>query len=201
MNGIEKRQQRQAGFDARLKQKNSDELSYIICEKFIALMEDCQAKWVMWYLNFGTEVKTLPSLTRILSDCKQNIIVPYCTEDESGHPQLGLWWLEEWSEMVPGKWGIMEPPKSRWGELHKTIAPDLLDLVMVPGVAFDTTGARLGYGAGYYDRLLSRVRPDTVLSGVCFESQLLTKVIMQDHDVFLDNILTEKALYLGKGRN
>jgi 5-formyltetrahydrofolate cyclo-ligase len=58
----------------------------------------------------------------------------------------------------------------------------------------------LGNGAGYYDRLLKDVRADAVLIGVCFESQLVDQVVMAPHDVAMDFIMTEKALYAGKGR-
>jgi 5-formyltetrahydrofolate cyclo-ligase len=97
-------------------------------------------------------------------------------------------------------WGILEPPRQRWGEMGKKVAPEQLDCIMVPGVAFDRNGGRLGNGAGYYDHLLKSVRVDAVLIGVCFESQLVEQVALERHDVPMDVVITEKALYAGKGR-
>ena len=95
-------------------------------------------------------------------------------------------------------WGILEPPKQRWGESGKDIDPEQLDCIMVPGVAFDRNCGRLGNGAGYYDRLLKCVRADAVLIGVCFESQLVEQAVMDVHDVAVHFVITEQALYVGK---
>ena len=77
--------------------------------------------------------------------------VPWCDGDD-----LGLWRLEAVGELEPGTWGIPEPPPSRRDELARRIAPEAIDLVVVPGLAFDRRGRRLGHGKGYYDRLLAR---------------------------------------------
>nr|WP_305906771.1 5-formyltetrahydrofolate cyclo-ligase [Methylomarinum sp. Ch1-1]MDP4519477.1 5-formyltetrahydrofolate cyclo-ligase [Methylomarinum sp. Ch1-1] len=71
---------------------------------------------------------------------------------------------------------------------------------MAPGVAFDCNGGRLGHGAGYYDRLLENVREDAVVAGVCYQAQLLESVAMDSHDVYMDKVITETAVYRGKGR-
>ena len=113
---------------------------------------------------------------------------------------LGLWRLEDLSELVPGTWGILEPPRARWAEPGRVVDPKTLDLVMVPGVGFDLQGGRLGNGAGYYDRLLDSIRVDTVVSGVCYESQIFTKIPMDEHDIYMDYVITEQAVYSGKGR-
>jgi 5-formyltetrahydrofolate cyclo-ligase len=98
-------------------------------------------------------------------------------------------------ELVVGKWEILEPPRQRWGEPGKELDPGLLDLVIVPGVAFSRAGGRMGNGQGYYDRLLHRVRPDCTLIGLCYESQLFENLIVGPHDVFMDKVVTEAAIY------
>jgi 5-formyltetrahydrofolate cyclo-ligase len=198
MNDLKNQQRRQA-YDARERQNDKDEISRIICEKFIAHPAYRQAKTVMWYSHCRSEVRTQPALLRELVTGKR-MVIPYCTIDEQGYNKLGLWLLEDFAELAPGMWGILEPPKQRWDEVGKEIAPEQLDCIMVPGVAFDRNGGRLGNGAGYYDRLLRNVRADAVLIGVCFESQLVEQVAMESHDVPMDIVITEKALYAGKGR-
>lgn len=194
-----KNQQRRKAYDARNGQTDKDALSRIICDQFIAQPAYRQAQTVMWYIHCRSEVRTQSALLGELATGKR-IVIPYCTKDAQGHNRLGLWWLEELADLVPGMWDILEPPKQRWGELGKEIAAEQLDCVMVPGVAFDRNGGRLGNGAGYYDRLLKSVRADTVLMGVCFESQLVEQVVMDAHDVAMDYVITEKTIYAGKGR-
>jgi 5-formyltetrahydrofolate cyclo-ligase len=198
MNDLKNRQRRNA-YAMRNGQIDKDAVSRIICDRFIAHPAYRQGQTVMWYSHCRSEVRTQLALLRELATGKR-IVIPYCTKDELGHNKLGLWWLEDFAELVPGMWGILEPPQQRWGELGKEITPEQLDLLMVPGVAFDRNGGRLGNGAGYYDRLLKCVRADAVLMGVCYESQLVGQVAMEVHDVAMDIVITEEALYAGQGR-
>lgn len=185
-----KTQLRSHAYQSRNNQQNKDYLSQVICDKFIAQSAYQQADTIMWYLHCRSEVRTLSSVITQLNTTKK-IIIPYCTKNDRGENILGLWWLEDMTELSTGTWGILEPPKARWGEKGKEITPTELDLIMVPGVAFDRHGGRLGNGAGYYDHLLNKVRTDTQLTAVCYESQLYDKVIMDNHDIYMDTILTE----------
>jgi 5-formyltetrahydrofolate cyclo-ligase len=80
---------------------------------------------------------------------------------------------------VAATWGIREPTGA-------AVDPTTIDLVVVPGVAFTTTGARLGHGKAYYDRFLPTVRATTV--GACFDEQLVDELPMEPHDVWLDHV-------------
>lgn len=191
---IEKQKQRDKAYLARNAQQEKEKLSQIICNKFIAQQTYQSATTVMWYLHCRSEVRTLDMLVSELAGQKR-IVIPYCTKDEKGQNKLGLWLLEDLAELIPGTWGILEPPKSRWGEEGKEVLPQGLDLIMVPGVAFARDGGRIGNGAGYYDRLLQQVRTDTLLTAMCYETQVSDKVIMEKHDVYMDIILTEKNCY------
>jgi 5-formyltetrahydrofolate cyclo-ligase len=125
----------------------------------------------------------------------KRIVIPYCTADDAGANKLGLWWLEKLDELIVGKWKILEPPRDRWGEPQKEIEPAQLDLVIVPGVAFSRRGGRMGNGQGYYDRLLGHARADCPLIGLCYECQLFDDLVVGPHDVFLDKVVTESAVY------
>lgn len=194
-----KAKQRREGNHARSLQTDKDGLRRIVCDRFTAQDIYARSKTIMWYVGCRSEVRTRPALLEALATNKC-ILIPYCTKDELGCNKLGLWCLEDFSELSPGMWGIMEPPRARWGEPGKEGAPEIIDLIMVPGVGFDRQGGRLGNGAGYYDRLLANVRPDIVLCGVCFESQLFERIAMEPYDVAMDFIVTEKAIYTGRGR-
>ncbi len=190
---------RRQAYDARNGQEDKDQLSALAIEKFLALPENRLARTVMWYIDCRSELRTKAALDEAIGG-EQRIVVPYCTEDEQGNNKLGLWHLESMSELVVGKWKILEPPHDRWGEPGKEVEPEELDLVMVPGVGFGRDGARMGNGQGYYDRTLERVRPDCALVALCFESQLFDNLIVGPHDVYMDKIVTESAVYSGRGR-
>ncbi|MEX0641866.1 MAG: 5-formyltetrahydrofolate cyclo-ligase [Pirellulales bacterium] len=190
---------RRAAYDARNAQDEKDRVSEIAVTTLVQLPEYQSAHTVLWYLDCRSELRTRPGLPEALAGGKR-IVVPYCTVDDSGANKLGLWWLQELNELVVGKWRILEPPRERWGEPGKEIQPEALELVIVPGVAFSRDGGRMGNGQGYYDRLLERVRPDCPLVGLCYECQLFDDLIVGPHDVFMDKIVTERAIYPGRGR-
>lgn len=154
---------------------------------------------VLWYVDCRSEVQTHTAINDTLALGK-SVVVPYCTEDAGGARCLGLWGLNDLSELRPGTWRIPEPPVERRYQPERQVAVTDLDLVLVPGVAFDKRGGRLGNGAGYYDRLLSQVRADCLLVGICYDSQLVSDVVTEPHDVFMDYVITEAALYRGRGR-
>ena len=191
---------RRQAYDARNDQPNKDDVSRAAIERFVSLPDYQSAKTVMWYIDCRSELRTQWALPDALKGDKK-IVVPYCTVDEKGDNKVGLWWLQSMDEMIVGKWKILEPPRDRWGEAGKEIAPEELDMVMVPGVGFSRDGGRMGNGQGYYDRLLEKVRPDCVLVAPCYESQLFEDLIIGPHDVFMDRVVTEKATYEGKGHN
>jgi 5-formyltetrahydrofolate cyclo-ligase len=99
-----------------------------------------------------------------------------------------------------GMYKILEPRIELRSLRENKVDVGELDLVMVPGVAFDRTGARMGHGFGYYDKLLEHARPGTPLIALAFECQLFPHIPTLDHDIFMDKIITEKAIYPGRGR-
>lgn len=195
-----KNKMRREAYDRRNAQENKDEISALACQKFMALPDYQNAKTAMWYIDCRSETRTKPELLEEVAKGEKKIIVPYCTEDENGENKLGLWWMESLEEMVVGKWNILEPPKELWGNSEKEVEPEDLDIIMVPGVGFDRRGGRMGNGQGYYDRLLEKARPDCPLVALCYESQLFDEVLVAPHDVYMDKVITEDAVYEGIGR-
>ena len=196
-----KNKMRREAYDRRNAQESKDEISAQACQKFIDLPEYQRANIAMWYIDCRSETRTKPQLLEEVAKGEKKIIVPYCTEDEHGENKLGLWWMESLEEMVVGKWNILEPPKEMWGNPEKEVEPEDLDIIMVPGVGFDRKGGRMGNGQGYYDRLLEKARPDCPLVALCYESQLFDEVLVAPHDVYMDKVITEDAVYEGIGRD
>ena len=190
---------RRRAYDARNAQPDKDAASRRAIATLVALPEYRRAETVMWYVDCRSELRTQPALPDALASGKR-IVVPYCTVDERGDNKLGLWLLESMDELVVGKWKILEPPRDRWGAPGKEVPPQELDSVVVPGVAFGRDGARMGNGQGYYDRLLNSVPPNCSLVAPCYESQLMEEIIMGPHDVYMDKVVTESAVYEGLRR-
>jgi len=182
---------RKQAHENRRAQENKDELSRQICESFVSLPQYASAKTVMFYVDVRTEVRTRHYLpTAVASD--KRIVVPYCVDG-----LLELFLLQDMSELETGMYKILADLRTL---AEKRVDVEELDLVMVPGVAFDQSGARMGHGKGYYDKLLEHARPDTPLVALAFECQLFDAIPTQDHDVFMDKVVTEAAVYQGKGR-
>jgi 5-formyltetrahydrofolate cyclo-ligase len=191
----EKKQQiREQAHANRNAQENKDELSRAIVARFMALPEYQAASTVLFYLDVRSEVRTRHSLTDALAGGKK-IVVPYCVDGE-----LELFHLEDMDELSVGMYKILEPKPELRSVAAKQVDVSELDLIMVPGVAFDRRGGRTGHGKGYYDKLLEHARPDTPLVALAFECQMFDEIPMQHHDVFMDQVITEAAVYPGRGR-
>jgi 5-formyltetrahydrofolate cyclo-ligase len=93
------------------------------------------------------------------------------------------------AELVPGPARVLEAPPSA-----PALPIDLLDLVVVPGLAFDPAGRRLGRGRGHYDATLVRLRPGALRIGLCFEAQVVDRVPTEPHDAPLDAVVTESRV-------
>jgi 5-formyltetrahydrofolate cyclo-ligase len=180
----------------RIAQKDKEAVSRRIVRAFMALPTYATARTVMWYVDAGSEVRTRHVLPEALDGGKR-IVVPYCIVETN---QLELFLLEDMAELAEGAHKILEPRDDLRSLPGKRVAPEELDLVMVPGVAFDPSGGRMGQGKGYYDRLLARVRPDAPLAALAFDCQVFPEIPVAAHDVYMDLVLTEQKVYQGRGR-
>lgn len=149
--------------------------------KLFSLPEFRNAHAVMLFASFRSEVDTVPMIRRALSEGKR-VILP-----KVHGKALALFEIKDFDQDVaPGAWGIPEPRESAPVKL------DELDVIIVPGAAFDQQGNRLGYGAGFYDKLLSAFNKPTV--AVAFDVQIVSAVPVAAHDVPIKKIITEKRV-------
>ena len=185
---------RKQAHENRRAQPEKDSVSEKIVNRFIDLPEYQLAQTIMFYVDVRDEVRTRQALPAAVASGKR-IIVPYCVDGE-----LELFWLENMEELELGMYRILEPKNELRTLKSKLLQPTDLDLVMVPGVAFDRTGGRTGHGKGYYDKLLQHARLDAPLIALAFECQMFEKIPAESHDIYMDKIVTEDAVYTGKGR-
>ena len=176
-------------------QENKDELSRRIVGAFMSLPEYATAQTVMFYIDVRSEVRTRHDLEFALKSGK-TIVVPWCNTDV----ELELFRLDAMDELEIGMYRILEPRAELRDLPEKRINVETLDLIMVPGVAFDRRGARTGHGKGYYDKLLQHARSNTPLIALAFECQIFEEIPVADHDIFMDKLITEDHVYNGLGR-
>jgi 5-formyltetrahydrofolate cyclo-ligase len=152
-----------------------------------AVVELSDARCVLYYLSQLSEVETHETVRRALSG-GNSVVVPCCRGQ-----RLHLFELRSWDELAIGAYGILEPSQRLWSDGSREVAPSSVDIAMVPGVAFDAAGGRLGHGKGYYDRLLSEFT-GAISVGISFELQLFPNVPMASHDIALDYVVTESQV-------
>ncbi|MGK0168995.1 MAG: 5-formyltetrahydrofolate cyclo-ligase [Gammaproteobacteria bacterium] len=161
------------------------------CQRLESLPAYVSARTVSWSISIGDELGTHDAIARAFAS--KQVAVPYCERDT-----LRLWVFAGFDELAPSTWGILEPPAALRKREARWLDPKLLNMVVVPGLAFDRTGARLGYGKGYYDGLLAQRSPHTICVGLCFAEQVVDVVPTQAHDIAMDFIVTDRELIAPK---
>lgn len=158
----------------------------LIMERVLSLPYFEKARTVFYYASFRSEVSTLPQIEEAIRRGKR-IILP---KVDNINKRLRLFEIHDTDEIKPGFMGIPEPdvPPERERDINN------VDLVIMPGVAFDTNGNRLGYGAGYYDKLLSGLKKDIPLIAIAYEEQIVDSLPAERHDIRVDMILTDKRI-------
>ncbi|MDA8746316.1 5-formyltetrahydrofolate cyclo-ligase [Rubripirellula amarantea] len=190
-----KNQIRKAAHANRKAQENKEEVSQRITDRVMELDEYKNAKCVMWYVDVRDEARTRHALPGAVASDKK-IVIPFCVDGE-----LELFLLESMDELELGMYKILEPREELRDVPEKRVDVKDLDLILVPGVGFDAQGGRTGHGKGYYDKCLENARPETPLVALAFECQMFDEIPMQDHDIFMDKVVTEDKVYEGKGRS
>ncbi|NLM46523.1 MAG: 5-formyltetrahydrofolate cyclo-ligase [Firmicutes bacterium] len=161
--------------------------SEAIAKRLFALPAYQSAGTIMYFLNFGKEVQTLQFVPRTLAHGKK-VIAP---KTVPATKELVLSEIRDLkNDLAPGVWGIPEPK----AEALRPVEPEAVDFVIVPGVAFDPAGRRLGYGGGYYDRFFPRLRRDVPLVALAFEVQLEEELPGDPWDWSVDIIITENRV-------
>ncbi len=144
-----------------------------------------EASTLMVFLSFGSEVQTDGIILWGWENGKR-IVVPHCRPESR---RLIPCLLEGFAELEAGYCGIREPKAG----LARSVPAGEIGVVLVPAVAFDRRGARVGYGGGYYDRFLPEV-PQAARIGAAFSCQIVAEIPADPHDVPVDRIVTEEEI-------
>jgi 5-formyltetrahydrofolate cyclo-ligase len=170
-----------AGLAAPFREEASTEISRLV----LTLPEVQAARALLAYAAFGSEVD-LDDVLRTLMARGAGVFLPWV--DGADLQVARVRDLE--ADLAPGWRGVREPRVSD----RLPARPDRVQVALVPGVAFDREGHRLGYGGGHFDRLLARLRPGTPKIGVAFAVQVLDRVPAVAHDVPVDVLVTEEGI-------
>ena len=134
------------------------------------------AKTIYGYLPYNQEVRTVPMLEQALRDGKR-VAVPKVYGDE-----MKFLYLDDLTQVEKGYAGIPEPIAD------EPVADDETALVLMPGLAFDPAGHRIGYGGGFYDKFLA-AEPNHPTLALCYEFQMLPELHTEEHDIPVDTVL------------
>ncbi len=157
------------------------EKSRRIAERLLSTSEFRAAHTVLSYASFRSEVDTFG----VIRHCLEHGLEVVLPKVDSATKTLRLYKIASLDDLSSGYWGIPEPhvPETRRREVRE------MDLVIVPGAAFDEDCNRLGYGGGYYDRLLAD--RNALAVALAFEEQLLPQLPAEMHDIQMDMIITD----------
>jgi len=159
---------------------------FLIREQVLTIPEFISAKTIVFYASFRSEVVTRTLMEESLMSEKR-VVLPKVNKEEHA---LMLYEVENIDELTPGYMGIPEPTQMD----ERSVGIDDADLVIIPGAGFDFAGNRLGYGAGYYDSLLSQRKKKIPVIALAYEEQIVDSIPAETHDVKVDMIVTDKRV-------
>ncbi len=165
-----------------VQQKSED-----ITDQILLLHEFVRARGIACYVNKDTEVDTRILIRKAL-DRQKHVLIPVIKKGEvdlffSEIKDLG-------KELTRGTFGVPEPKP----EFVRPFGLDAIDLIIVPGIAWDKNGYRLGWGRGYFDRVLQKLPPHVKSAGLAFNLQLINQVPRDQFDVPVNMVITESRV-------
>ena len=148
------------------------------------------SKTIMLYLSFENEVDS----TRIIEDCLEDgkrVVMPYCSKSDMSITPTEIKNLD--LDLSENSMGYKQPKK----DSLKPVDISEIDLIVIPGIAFDRKGYRVGFGAGYYDRFLGKVNFEIPTIGLAYDFQIVDSFIkMEDYDIPVDYVMTENRIII-----
>ena len=168
---------------------DTHDLSRQVVAHLMTLPEMTTCSTIMTYVDFGKEVRTVPLISELFNQ-RKHVVVPFCENGE-----IWLFRVKYLQELAPGYFGILEPKIELRRQPDRQVQPQELGLILVPGVAFDPQGGRLGRGKGFYDRFLKKTPENVLRIGLAFDWQMFDAIPMSETDQYVDVVVTESKLF------
>ena len=160
-----------------------------VAEALLALPRVAASRRVALYAALGDELPTRPAFELLRGERELALPAPGPGRELVFHR------VERWSELVPGRWGVPTPPPDA-----PAVDVATLDVAVLPGVAFDAAGNRLGRGGGHYDATFGPVADGPLLVGLAWSFQVVAAVPNDSRDRRVDAIVTEEGCVANPGR-
>lgn len=165
-----------------LTKEEIDKKSELVTQQILSLSEVSDKSNFGLYLATKGEVDTKPLIDKLISQKKEVFLPRFFDVEKAYHFVKFL----SWDDLEAGYYGIMQPKNSKKADIK------LLDAVFIPGVAFDKSGVRLGWGTGVYDRLLGNSKALKI--GLAYDFQIAKSIPREKHDLKADLIVSEKRV-------
>lgn len=166
----------------QITKEESEQKSRAAADAVFELPQYKSAETVMAYMASFKEISTSAIIRDALKH--KHLVIPVSNTDSL---TITPSYLKSENDLVKGAYGIYEP------RIIEPAKVNDIDIAIIPGIAFDRRGGRLGFGKGYYDRFLSEFHG--VKIGFCYEFQLIDELPLDSHDIPMDIIITEKRIY------
>ncbi|WP_349497239.1 5-formyltetrahydrofolate cyclo-ligase [Clostridium felsineum] len=153
----------------------------IIYNKVVNSIQYRNANNIFIFVSYKNEVDTHNIINKAIHDGKR-VFVPKVISKEKGMEAIEIKGV---SDLEKSSYGILEPKGFSY------IEPKDIELVILPGLAFDKNGGRIGYGGGFYDRYMKLLKDSAIKIGICYNFQVVDKVIMDVNDVAVDKFITD----------
>ena len=154
--------------------------SYIIFLKIKNMDLYKKSNVIALYNSTSNEVNTKRLINYSLKK-KKIVLLPVVVGKE-----IIFYKINKKTKYIKSKFGVFEPIT----DIKDKLDPNVIDLIIVPGICFDYEGNRIGFGKGYYDRFLQNKNLNTI--GICFDEQIIDKVEIEKTDISMDNLVTDK---------
>jgi 5-formyltetrahydrofolate cyclo-ligase len=170
-----------------LDEQNRVKKTEAIAKRLFEFANFLESKIVLFYMNKKHEIVTL-NMIKISFELGKILILPAF---DAGKHEMQLFKVDNVdADLKNGPRAILEPNP----DVCKMVPIEHIDLAIIPGIAFDEKGGRIGYGKGYYDRLIPKLSITTRKVAFAFESQIVQQIPMESHDKFVDIIITENRI-------
>lgn len=170
--------------------------SKLIQSYLFSLTEYKNSHAIMFYVSMGNEVYTYEIIKTALGE-KKEVSVPLILKSQNIMLPCKI---NDFSDLEPGPFGILQPSKEKIRNIPVsspgscTQGLGLIDLIIVPGVAFDRKGNRVGKGKGFYDRFLKSINATIPKIALAFSCQIVEQIPTTENDVAVDKIVTEDGV-------
>lgn len=169
-----------------LRKEDINQKSTQITQSILADNRVAKAQVVFVYVSFKSEVNTHHLIAELL-DIGKRVVVPKVNREKKEMYSIEV---KDFDELGPSStYGTLEP-----SSFENAVLPHEIDVALVPGLAFDVSGYRIGYGGGYYDKFLPKMNLEAPKIGLCFDVQLVENTLPEQWDFPMDTVITEQRV-------